>query len=316
MDARNDRLGAFAAEAQPAWTAAAGPVPADPAQRAEWERRVSHVGAYRELYGWDHPTEPVGPEPSGDTPEKRAAWHAAYGAMTRIEGIDLRDRSDGSLHLMRDTYRAETEWAPPHVAEELRAVRHGRTDMAARANVEAEAARKAGDNELAAQHEQIAAGARWADAFYAQIEDMDAEIMTQREEWARVTEGSRHLAVLADAELRRRHPGAPLDPLRSAEPDEPTLALPDPAEPDPQLTGRLEAHKETTAQFRARLEERQGVQIPNQDPDYQYEGEAWPSPWQPWDRDAVLKPPQPEIQPAPQVERLAAARDIELEAGL
>src|SRR5205823_10573239 len=154
LDARKQRIGQFAAQAQPAWAIeAAGPVPADPAERAEWERRVSHVGAYRELYGWDHPTEPVGPEPSGDSPGKRAAWHAAYGAMTRTEGIDLRDRSDGTLHKMRDTYRAETEWAPPHVAEELRAVRHGRTDMAAmaaRADAMAEAARKAGDEQLAA----------------------------------------------------------------------------------------------------------------------------------------------------------------------
>src|SRR5205823_12503892 len=148
------------------------------------------------------------------------------------------------------------------------------------------------------------------------IEDMDAEIVTQREEWARVTEGSRHLAVLADAELRRRYPGAHLDPLRSAEPDEPAPVLPDAREPDPQLSARLEAHKQTTARFRARLEERQGVKIPSQDPDYQYEGEAWPSPWQPWDRDAVLKPPQPEIRPAPEVERLAAVRETELEAGL
>jgi len=157
---------------------------------------------------------------------------------------------------------------------------------------------------------------RWADEFYAQIEDIDAEIMAHREQWARVTEGPRHLAVLADAELRRRYPGAHLDPLRSAEPDEPRPLLPGDPEAGPQLTARLEAHKETTARFRARLEERQGVKVPNADPDYQYEGEAWPSPWQPWDRDAVLKPPQPEIRPAAEVERVAAHREAELEAGL
>jgi hypothetical protein len=317
MDARKQRLGAFAAQAQPAWAIeAAGPVPTDPAQRLEWEGRVSHVGAYRELYGWDHRSEPVGPEPSGDTPEKRAAWHAAYRAMNRLEGIDLRGRSDGRLHLMRDTYRAETEWAPAHVAAELRAVRHGRTNMtaqAARADAMAEAARKAGDNQLAVAHERIASGARSADAFYAQIEDMDAEIMTQRAEWARVTEGPRHLAVLADVELRRRYPGAHLDPLRSAEPDEPAPVV---LGPDPHLIARLEGHREVTALFRARLEERQGVRIPNEDPDYEDEGEAWPSPWQPWDRDAVLKPPQPEIRPAPEVEHLAVARgDTDYEPG-
>ena len=61
MDARKQRLGQFAAQAQPVWAIeAAGPVPADPIERGEWERRVSHVGAYRELYGWDHTTEPIG----------------------------------------------------------------------------------------------------------------------------------------------------------------------------------------------------------------------------------------------------------------
>jgi hypothetical protein len=39
------------------------------------------LGAYRELYGYQHPTEPIGPEPAGDSPEKRAAWHAALAAL-------------------------------------------------------------------------------------------------------------------------------------------------------------------------------------------------------------------------------------------
>jgi len=92
--------------------------------------------------------------------------------------------------------------------------------LAARADAEA-AAHAACDYELAARHEQFAASSRACDAWYAQIETMDAEIMAHRAEWARVTEGSRHLAVLADAELRRRYPGAELDPLRSAEPGRP-----------------------------------------------------------------------------------------------
>ena len=70
MDARKDRIGEHAAQTQPPWAAeAAGPVPAEPLDRLDWERRVSHVGAYRELYGWDRATEPIGPEPAGDTPK-------------------------------------------------------------------------------------------------------------------------------------------------------------------------------------------------------------------------------------------------------
>ena len=42
--------------------------------------------------------------------------------------------------------------------------------------------------------------------------------MEDRREWEHVTEPSRHLAVAADAELRRRHPGQTIEPLRSAGP--------------------------------------------------------------------------------------------------
>ncbi len=210
-------------------------MPADPVDRLDWERRISHVGAYRELYGWDHPADPVGPEPTWDTPEKRAAWHVAYGAMTRTEGTDLRGRSDGSLHKMRDSYLAETDWAPPHVASELRGLRLAKTDAAttaARADAEAAAARAAGNRDLTARHAQLAASARAMTGFYRQMETIDAAIMDHREQWARVTEGSRYLAVMADAELRRRHPGIKLDPLRAAEAGAPALLPPAPTAAD------------------------------------------------------------------------------------
>jgi len=119
--------------------------------------------------------------------------------MTRTERIDLRDRPDGTLLKMRDTYRAETEWAPPHVAGELRAVRAILTTMtaaAARADAEAAAACAADNHQVAAEHERLAASYRSAEPTYRQIEAMDAEVMEHRVVWAGITEGSRHLAVL------------------------------------------------------------------------------------------------------------------------
>ena len=60
MDDRKTRIGEFAAEHSPAWaTAALGPVPDDPLNRLDWQTRAAHIGAYRELYGWDHDTEPA-----------------------------------------------------------------------------------------------------------------------------------------------------------------------------------------------------------------------------------------------------------------
>ena len=69
------------------------------------------------------PTEPIGPEPTGDSPEKRAAWHAAFAALGPVDGVDLRSLPDGSLLHMRGTYATETAWAPRHVGRELRQIR-------------------------------------------------------------------------------------------------------------------------------------------------------------------------------------------------
>ena len=59
MDDRTRRLGEHTAETQPAWARQAlGPVPADPARRADWEQRASLVASYRERYGYAHPERP------------------------------------------------------------------------------------------------------------------------------------------------------------------------------------------------------------------------------------------------------------------
>src|SRR5262252_1050417 len=44
------------------------------------------------------------------------------------------------------------------------------------------------------------------------------EAMDDRRAWEQITAGPRRLAVAADSELRRRSPGMPIEPLRSAEP--------------------------------------------------------------------------------------------------
>ena len=114
MDERKARIGEFAAEhAPPGPCTPSGPCPTDPLARLDWQQRASHIGAYRELYGWDHDTEPVGPEPAGDSPEKRAAWHAASGAMNRTDNDRLRALPDGSLWHMRDTYRGRDPMGSP-----------------------------------------------------------------------------------------------------------------------------------------------------------------------------------------------------------
>ena len=53
---------------------------------------------------------------------------------------------------------------------------------------------------------------------YRDRERVFAGIMADRADWEAATRVQRHLAVAADAELRRRHPEQRFTPLRSAEP--------------------------------------------------------------------------------------------------
>ena len=129
MDDRVRRLGEHAAATQPLWARQAlGPIPSDPVACLEWEQRASLVAAYRERYGYADPADPIGPAPAETSPEARAAWHAAFSALGRVNGIDVRACTDGELWLRRSTYERETAWAPPFVAEELRLARIAERD--------------------------------------------------------------------------------------------------------------------------------------------------------------------------------------------
>jgi transcriptional regulator with XRE-family HTH domain len=128
---------------------------------------------------------------------------------------------DGQLWLARDTYAAETAWAPRHTGKELRLSRLGAFDAALaaiRADTETVAASKAGDHDRAARHETLAASYRALRDHYQHREHDLTQDLAARQEWEHATERSRRLAIAADAELRRRHPGWKIEPLRSAEP--------------------------------------------------------------------------------------------------
>ena len=222
MDDRTRRLGEHTAQTAPAWAITAlGPVPADPAARQDWERKAAPIAAYREMYGYDHPGDPIGPEPSHQAPDQRAAWHQAFLALGPAAGPDVRAMPDGRLWLLRDTYATQTAWAPRHVGKELRLSRLGAFDAALgaiRADAEAQAARKTGDHDRAARHEHLAASYRALRDHYQQQEQTLAQAMANRQEWEHATAGPRSLAIAADAELRRRHPHQKIEPLRSGEP--------------------------------------------------------------------------------------------------
>jgi hypothetical protein len=322
MDDRTRRLGQHAAQTAPAWAITAlGPVPADPAACRDWEHKAASIAAYREMYGYDNPADPIGPEPSREAPDQRAAWHEAFTALGPAGGPDVRGMPDGRLWLIRDTYTAETAWAPRHVGRELRLARLGAADAglgAIRAAAEALAARKASDHDRARRNEDLAASYRAMRDHYRQRETIFARTMADRQEWEHATIGSRHLAVAADAELRRRHPDQKIGPLRSAEPapisdaDRAELTL----APDRKIGEMVAWIGELTAQqqaFRTKMDERRGLTVPSEDPDWGDLGEAFPA-WHSPGRDAILQPPKPQITPYAKILQLAAEHDTEPEA--
>jgi conjugative relaxase-like TrwC/TraI family protein len=223
MDDRQRRIGQHAVQERPLWaTQALGQVPADPHQRAEWEAKAGQLGAYREMFGWDHPGEPIGPEPSATFPEARAEWHAAFAAMARVEGIDVRGLRDGQLLARRRAYEAETSWAPKYVAEELRAARRQEQFShveAARHAYEAAAADRHGNPELAALHEKAARSWAAVGQRATLIRGALAEAHDTRCQWEAMTEPTRRVARAADIELKRRGVLRHDDHLRSAEPE-------------------------------------------------------------------------------------------------
>jgi hypothetical protein len=317
MDARKERIGEHLSEHPPAWAGRVlGPVPDDPLDRLEWQRRAAEIGAYRELHGYGHPDEPIGPEPTGDSPEKRAAWHGAFAALGPADGVDLRGLPDGSLVHMRGTYETETAWAPRHVGRELRQIRASSDDAelaAIRAAAEERVARERGLDVVAGRHGAL--GRSWTAmaAFYRAQEAELEQTMEARRDWERATEETRRLAVAADSELRRRHPGQRLEPLRSAEPvgaeeerGQLVVAVGAESYETPEWITRLAAERQVV---REQLDERKAVLVPSEDPDHGYEGEAWPT-WRQPDRDAILQPPRPEMRPAPEI----AERFVEYEA--
>jgi hypothetical protein len=227
---------------------------------------------------------------------------------------------DGLLLHLRDTYPTETAWAPQYVGDELRQVRsaawHARL-AGLRAHAEATAAARRGERDHAIQ-QQLGDSYQALHQAYRRRETIFATVMDDRADWDTATRGQRHLAVAADAELRRRHPGQHYPPLRSAEPqpatgaqrDELTVPVGEQIPETGQWIKDLAAAHRT---FADTLAERQSLTVPSEDPDYGNLGQAFP-PWPGPASNAIVQPPKPEIRPSPHVLQRAADRDADPEA--
>ena len=228
---------------------------------------------------------------------------------------------DGRLLHLRDTYPIETAWAPQYVGDQLRQVRAAAWDARLadlRAAADARAAEHRGEHDHAAAAHKLAVGYQALERAYRQRETVFAQTMADRADWDKATRAQRQLAVAADDELRRRHPGQHFPPLRSAEPEPATgtqradLTLtPDqsPGENGHWLKDLAAGHRT----FADKLASRQSQTVPSEDPDYGDLGPAFPA-WTSPRREPILQPPMPEIPPSPRILERAIDRDADWEA--
>ncbi len=189
---------------------------------------------------------------------------------------------------------------------------------------EAAIARHQGSHDQAVRQQALADSYQAMHDVYRKHEIALAVAMADRADWEQATRHQRQLAVAADTELRRRHPGQRWPALRSAEPElnPDTGPAAQPQDGTQPLTPRIDIEQlaqqisELAArhhEFADKLAHRQSMMTPAEDPDYQDLGRAFPA-WSEPRRDAIFQPPKPQIQPSVRVLELTADRDRDLEA--
>jgi hypothetical protein len=335
MDDRRRRIGEHAAATSPPWAVAAlGLVPDDPAARLAWQQMAAAIGAYRELSGHEAPDDPIGPEPTANIPDLRAAWHEARAALAPDDARDIRAMTDGQLLNLRAARPAGDNPALRLTGDNLRRTRTAAREAslaALRAHAEAAAAHRRGEHAEASRQESLAVSYQaMRDAHHTREAVLDMALRDQRR---KEHEKRRQLALAeaADAELRRRHPGQPWPPIHTAEPvrepdrvqgrdremigiqqrsgqgseSQPSDAAIDLAEAS-RLLGELTARRDAA--------DRQSPTVPTATPRLDQAGPAVPlGPAR--RRAAILQPPTLEIPPSPWILQRGADRDLEPEAG-
>jgi conjugative relaxase-like TrwC/TraI family protein len=206
MDVRQNVLGLEALERTPAWMSermGQPPAAGDDVERGVWAARAGTVLGYREMYGVVDEADPLGPEPSRQNPEQRAAWFAAHDALTGQKPGQVSKAKFGELWSTRARYERELAWAPPYVADELQRVSTGARTLAQEAVLLRAQAAAASGAERVKLERQADAQQAMADTL-ARRQALLEEVHAARVRWHESTRDLRMEALRADAELRRR----------------------------------------------------------------------------------------------------------------
>ena len=185
---------------------------------------------------------------------------------------------------------------------------------ALRITAEASASLRRGQRDRSAEQRALADSYHAMHDMYRQSETALAQTMNDRTEWQQATRHQRRLAVAADAELRRRHPGQHWSPLRSAEPEIETVEDAAPTSPR-DIDDAISLIEDLVARHREfldKLAERQTRMIPAEDPGYEHRRQAFPLCAAPH-ATPILQPPKPEMQPSPWTLQRLADREADRE---
>ena len=317
MDDRTQRLGQHAAQTGPAWAITAlGPVPADAAARRAWQTKAASIAAYRETYGYHHPDDPIGPEPSHQTPDQRAAWHQAFAALGPAErprrpGHARRPAVAAPRHLRRRDRLGTPPCRKGAAAGPARRLRRRPGRDPRRRRSRRPPARPATTT--------APSGTRpWPPATGPCATSTSSENTPSPRPWPTGRTGS------TPPPLPGTWPSPPTPNYAAATPARRSSRCAPPNQPPPRHRTRRQALRDGHLDPRPRRaapgipRETQPAAAPDDTPRRPGLGRPRRHPARPGGRrarDAILQPPKPEITPSAKILQLAAEHDIEPEAG-
>lgn len=204
---RQHQLGEQVADELPQWAVDhLGTPPAEPSQREEWVRRAGVVAAYRELAAVEEDQVSLGPAPSREQEFRRALWQQAHAALGRpVDALDFATASDAELREMRARWEREKTWAPPYVADEMKAtyeVAEGYRQDAAIYAAHLETLPE-GSPEYEAAREDVERAERLAADYTERARQLET-IHEARRNWHAAAEAAEVADQLAREELERR----------------------------------------------------------------------------------------------------------------
>ncbi|MEV0137903.1 MobF family relaxase [Streptomyces globisporus] len=210
----------------PQWAQKLGPVPKDPTWRERWIERAGSVAAYREAHQHENERDAIGQRPGRGAVDVRQDWDRAYRALGEPEDrMELVGASDATLRRMVERYDRETEWAPPHVAGQLREVSESLSD-AERESVQTYIkAMEAETPEQAQELQEAVEGYEALTASLAEDREKLEKVHEARQAWHEHTEPTREQAQEAQRQLELRAPEP--EPVELPEDVQPTAVEPE-----------------------------------------------------------------------------------------